>query len=439
MVTHLQIVGSTNVGGEYNTGLLALQTVTDARAAGKALLGAKTNGEIAFGLNCTNLMFHVARSIENVVNRNKNMDTNQDIEESKQILNIEAGDNIILSRACHDANIAPWLLLAKNLDLEVRWLECLGSLPPNDKEVDDSNMDCIDIEQIASLIDSKTRLISLGLASNATGRIHVPVVERINQVMENLNDEHRPYLILDGTHYLPHRRANLEMLKADAIICSAYKFFGPHIGVMAFNGARMKHLMPSKVGVRYNRMGSFETDLLDYGLAPDVSNCEISRWEMGTLNYEALAGFDSCVNYLASLGKHKTPCESKTNDRNRDLDDSFGILRNYEESLSQRFLNGIRSNLLLNKIRLIGSRDCKERTPTFALTLNNCNHHSGVNLVQKLNKNNILCTHGNHYAPDLVENCLNEPNGVTRISLLHYNTIEEVDQIVRVLEECVQK
>ena len=446
MAAHLRNVGSTNVGGEYKTGEEALKTVTNARLAGKDLLGTKSTGEIAFGQNCTNIMFHLARSIENCVNDKKYAAD----KEKAEGIDIKAGDNIILSRACHDANIAPWLLMARNLGLEVRWLDCLGSsrtvctssaktINLNNK-VDDSNMDCIGMEQIPTLLDSRTRLISLGLASNATGRIHLPVIERINEVIDGMNNRTRPFLILDGTHYLPHRKVNLLNLRSDAILCSAYKFFGPHLGVMAFNGSRMKDLMPGKSGVRFDKKGKFENDLLGYGEFPNVENCEISRWEMGTLNYEALAGFESCVNYLASLKNNPMDAESgrqEVETRIGNLETSFDTLRLHEEELSQRFLNGIRSGLMLNKIRLIGSRDVKERTPTFALTLNNCSNINNVDLIKKLNENNIFCTHGNHYAPDLVDNCLNEPKGVTRISLLHYNTIEEVDKIVRVLEECV--
>ena len=443
MVSHLRNVGSTNVGGEYPTGEQALNTVTAARLAGKDLLGTTSTGEIAFGQNCTNLMFHLARSLENSVIDKKFQIQNQLVVNEDNQMNIQPGDNIILSRACHDANIAPWLQMARNLGLEVRWLDCLGSSQTAcigsdktislDNKVDDGNMDCIDIEQIPNLIDSKTRLISLGLASNATGRIHLPVIEKINKVRDNFDDRQKPFLILDGTHYLPHRKANLTELKADAILCSAYKFFGPHLGVMAFNGSRMKNLMPSKSGLRYDKNGNFDEDILGYGEYPNVENCEISRWEMGTLNYEALIGFESCVNYLASL--RNTSLESKS--RTTNLEVSFDTLRTHEEELSQRFLNGIRSGLMLNKIRLLGSRDVKERTPTFALTLNNCSNINEVDLVQKLNENNIYCTHGNHYAPYLVESCLNEPKGVTRISLLHYNTIEEVDKILDVIDKYI--
>ena len=143
------------------------------------------------------------------------------------------GDNIVLSKACHDANIAPWLTMARNLNLEVRWLNCLGN------SVDDSMKDCIDTDAISNVIDEKTKLVSLGLASNATGRIHLNVIKKITDRFTEMSE--KPYLILDGTHFVPHRRSNLESLNADAIICSAYKFCGPHIGVMAFDGQRLRH------------------------------------------------------------------------------------------------------------------------------------------------------------------------------------------------------
>ena len=127
------------------------------------------------------------------------------------------------------------------------------------------------------------------------------VIEKIDQLLEESNSTEKPYFILDGTHYVPHRRTDLNSFKsADAIICSAYKFFGPHIGVMAFKGHRFSKLKPNKVGYRFQP--NYQ-DILDCGPFPNEENCEISRWEMGTLNYEGLAGFEACVDYLASLSK----------------------------------------------------------------------------------------------------------------------------------------
>merc|ERR1712080_475334 len=140
---------------------------------------------------------------------------------------------------------------------------------------------------------------------------------------------------------------------ADAIICSAYKFFGPHLGVMAMDKDRLKELQPSKVGVRFSQRGL--EDLLDYGPVPNTDNCEVSRWEMGTLNYEALAGFEACVEYLASLA----PFNGDTS-----LEAAFDGIRNHEEELSSRFLDRIQPLIEENRIRLFGSRDPTERTPT---------------------------------------------------------------------------
>ena len=429
MASHLQNVGSTNIGGEYDTASAALDVVAKARQAGKDIVGAEPSDEIAFGLNCTNLMFHLARSIENFSKQTKFNETDG--------ITIEAGDNIILSRACHDANIAPWLLLARNLQLEVRWLDCIGSYKFNENEVTDSNMDCIDVARIPSLIDDKTRLISLGIASNVTGRIHLNVIENINEVVKQLPPNRKPYCILDGTHYVPHRRCDMGRLHADAIVCSAYKFCGPHVGVMAFNGARFKHLLPSKVGIRFNNEEDVHTDILDAGISPSTENFQISRWEMGTLNYEGLAGFEACVDYLSGLSNgYKEGIGGKEIVRTQQLDKSFDMIQNHEEALSERFLKGIDGHLKENRIRLLGSRDVKNRTPTFAMTTNNSisrakhTKNNELDFVKFLNAHHILCTHGNHYAPDLVENCLQEPSGVTRISLLHYNTYEEVDKIV---------
>jgi len=405
MKDHLTDVGCSNVGGDYSTSQTVLSVVTKARAAGKDLLGANTTGEIAFGLNCSNLMFHLARSMENM---------------------FSPGDNIILSRACHDANIAPWLHLAKNAKMEVRWLETATNN-------DHSNMDMIDLDKIAGLIDNKTRVISLGLASNATGRLHLDIVKRINELSETLST--KPFLILDATHFVPHRRCSIEELQADAILCSAYKFFGPHIGVMAYDRKRFETLQPAKVGLRFKEDGIVDKDVLDPGDVPTIENCEISRWEMGTLNYEGLAGFDACVDYIASLAGQA----DLGSDRNTAIAQSYQEIQMHEETLSERFLDRMKPLLDQNIFTLFGSRTPAERTPTFAICLSDVaksriGTHDPYFLVKELNERNIFCTHGNHYAVELVENSLEQVEGVTRISFLHYNTVEEVDRVVEELK-----
>jgi len=392
MAAHLNTVGGTNIGGEYGMSTRVLDTITGARQAARRLLGVPTTGQVAFGQNCTNLMFHLARAVEN-----------------SHIL--EKGDNILLSRACHEANIAPWLLMAEKTGVEVRWME---TVPTSE----DANMDELSSDLLPQLIDSRTKMISLGLASNATGRIHSKTLDRIKELQSNMTCS--PLLVLDLTHYVPHRRTNLADLGADAIICSAYKFFGPHLGVMAYNIERLSKLRPSKVGLRFSKEGI--TDLLNYGEIPDRENFEISMWEMGTLNYEALAGFEACVDYLSSLSPVQT---------GDTLDTGFTEIQQHEEKISERFLNRLQPLLDARKLRLYGSRDPKQRTPTFALSLTD--GKDPLALVKSLTEHGVHCTHGNHYAVNLVEDSLGAKDGVTRLSFLHYNTVQEVDAVADII------
>jgi len=290
-------------------------------------------------------------------------------------------------------------------------------------------VDKIDIEKLPDLIDSKTKVISLALASNVTGRVHLDVIQRIHEVSEKL--ETKPFLVLDATHFVPHRRCNLVQLKADAIICSAYKFFGPHVGVMAHNQNSFKRLQPAKVGLRFGEDGSVEKDVLDPGAVPSLENCEISRWENGTNNYEGLAGFDACVDYFASLGGG--------DNRQDAIDEAYNKIQKHEETISQRFLERLKPLLEQNMLTLFGSHDPTERTPTFAFCLTDVaksrlGTHDPYYLVKKLNEKNIFCTHGNHYAVELVDNSLQQEDGLTRISFLHYNTVQEVDRVVDEIE-----
>merc|ERR1712136_181941 len=430
MKDYLGNIGSTNVGGNYHTSTGAVDFAPQARSTGKDLLGTTSNGEIAFGKNCTDLMFNLVRSIENFV-RLDELANGTDTR-------IRPGDNIVLSRACHDANVTPWLLMARNLDLEVRWIECLGSRSTKASE-DDAVRDALDIDSIPSVIDDRTRLISVGLASNVTGRIHFSAIEKIREVFDSGLEfnGHKPFLILDGTHFVPHRRTNLAELGGDAVINSSYKYFGPHLGIMGFNAERFDPLKPAKVGVRYAGR-QVQRDFLIVDNVPTPEECETSRWELGTSNYPGLAGFEACVNYLAGINGEDG---NTSRSRSQLLDLSFARIRQHEEDLTERFLVGIQDLLSENKIRLLGSRKPSERTPTFALTTNKTSSASDdcYDLVKFLNEKHIYCMHSNHYAPELVDNALKEPEGVTRLSLLHYNTNGEVDRIVSALHDYVKK
>ena len=218
MTEHLASFGATNVGGSYPGGQAVLDLVGRARASAATLLGARSSGEIAFGQNCSNLLFHLAAALKN-----------------SSVCG--PGDNILLSPACHEANIAPWLALARQTGTEVRWLDLVDTQDP-------AQMDQINTHTIHQLVDQRTRLICLGLASNATGRIHNEAVEAVRSARQGQTDP--AFLVLDATHYVPHCLPDFAQMEADALVCSAYKFFGPHLGIMAFDQSRFSQLTPSK-------------------------------------------------------------------------------------------------------------------------------------------------------------------------------------------------
>ena len=319
MTDHLTQYGGSNLGGGYETSRAVTDLVRRARLAGRDLFGPGEETEIMFGYNCSNLMFHLARAVEN-----------------SGLLG--PGDNIVISPACHDANIAPWIYLAKHTGAQLRWMEMMDN-----KCVAEG--DRIDQDQLVNIIDEKTKVICLALASNVTGRLHLPVVEKIQEISRGLTS--RPYLVLDGTHFIPHQSCDLPALAADAVVSSAYKYFGPHLGVMAYNRQRFRPLLPAKVGVRLRPGGEAEADLLYPGDAPAPENSQISRWENGTLNYEGLAGFIGCVDYLASLSDGEAG-----QDRRAALLRSYSDIERQEAAISTAFLSGIQPLLESGKVTI---------------------------------------------------------------------------------------
>jgi len=371
-----------NVGGAYRTSEAALRTVTAAREAASALLGVDPKG-VVFGQNFTSICMHLSRSVAKT---------------------LQPGDNVVVSAACHDANVAPWLLAARDAGAEVR------TLPADEIG---------QIQLPAGMIDSKTKVVAVGLASNALGTIQE--LEHILEAARGVG----AISVLDGTHFVPHQRVSLEKLGADVLICSGYKFFGPHMGVMAARPELLEKLQPYKSGWR-----SESSDRLPAGL-PTPEDCEISKWEMGTLGLEQLAGFNAAVRYLASLALSK---EGSLSDQ---LDKAFLRIQTHEEALSVRFLEGmaeLRHSLKdASSLELHGTWSPSRRTPTFAMYA----PALGDKLCNGLVQRGIFCSHGNHYAPALVEDVAGRPDGVTRVGFMHYSTEAEVDRVLAAIKELV--
>ena len=179
---------------------------------------------------------------------------------------LKPGDEIVVTRLDHDANVSPWLAMAEDRGVTVRWAEI-------------HDEDCtLDMADLASKINSKTKLVAVGYASNAVGTIN-PVKEIVQ-----LAHAAGALAYIDAVHYGPHGLIDVAALDCDFLVCSTYKFFGPHMGVLFGKREHLKRLRPYKVRPNTNA----------------IPNC----WEWGTLNHECIAGITACVEYIAELGRH---------------------------------------------------------------------------------------------------------------------------------------
>eukprot|EP00041_Stephanoeca_diplocostata_P024894 m.641204 g.641204 ORF g.641204 m.641204 type:complete len:768 (-) comp22628_c0_seq2:388-2691(-) len=407
MTTHL-LENNANIGGTFETSEAALEQVTRAREAVADLLGLAASSQVVFGNNTTSLLFSLANA-----------------------LTLGPGDNVVVSKACHDANIAPWLHAARRGGASVRW-------------IDTTTGDCDDTSDVLDVagapIDENTRVVAFGLASNATGSVHTREARDLAARAQAVG----ALSVADATQYAAHRRVDFADLGVDVLACSAYKFFGPHVGVMGVHHEALDRMLAPKVGLRSvgdepvhrgNRSddggktgvvgenGVYDRLPADW---PTPESWEICKWEQGTLNYEGLAGVEACVNYLKSIG-------------GGDLNLAFQAIEAHEAALADRFLRGVQElPVIVHGRRTAGRSGTLDRTPTFAISPSQSDVLGGDTLAEHLVARGIYCTHGNHYAPVLVEDALQRPEGVTRISFMHYNTLGEVDRVVSALEEILQ-
>ena len=357
--------GNSNLGGHFLASQQTVALVQTARERMATLIGATSSKNIIFGANMTTLTLHMSRSIS----------------ESWQ-----AGDNIILSELDHAGNRSAWERIAIERGVKVHYLTI------SDKQCQ------LDLQQFDQLLNERTRLVAVTAASNVTGTL--TDIEYIVQKAKTVN----AISYIDAVHLLPHRRVNVKQIDCDFLACSVYKFFGPHLGVVYGKKHLLNTLHPYKVIPAPN-------------YAP---NC----WETGTLNFEALAGTISAVDYIASLGEGSTLDEQ--------LDDAYSNIIEYEQYLTKLFLE--ETNRLEN-VTLYGIPDynLNRRTPTFALSFK---AHDPNNIARKLGEKCICTWSGHLYADKLIEALsLSESGGVLRVGLTHYNTIEEVGYFFEVLNK----
>jgi cysteine desulfurase family protein (TIGR01976 family) len=360
-----------NTNGAYATSQRTNAMLDQARAAMADFLNCDAD-EIVFGPNMTSLTFAMSRAIGR---------------------ELGPGNEIVVTHLDHDANISPW-----------RALEETGATV---RFADINQADCtLNLNDMAHKITGHTRLVAAGYASNAVGTIN-----NVKEVVRLAHDA-GAMAYIDAVHYAPHGPIDVRALDCDFLVCSTYKFFGPHMGVFYGKRQHLKKLRPYKV--RAN------TDAVP------------QRWEWGTLNHECIAGITACVEYLADLGRRVDPAAST---RRAALLAAFHAIQPYERGLTERLIHGL---LALPGLKLYGISDptrFEQRCPTIALRIHG---HTPLDLATRLGERGFFTWDGNYYALNLTERLeVEKDGGFLRIGLVHYNTVEEVDRLLAALREIV--
>jgi cysteine desulfurase family protein (TIGR01976 family) len=335
-----------NVGGAFDTSIRTESLVTEARVAAAGFLGCSAD-EVAFGPNMTTLNFALTRAFGR---------------------ELRAGDELVVTRLDHDGNVAPWLNLARDLDLVVRFA--------------DIDEDCtLDWDSLENAITDRTRVVAFPVASNAVGTLVDPA--RVT----SLAHEAGALAWADAVHYAPHGPMDAAAWDLDVLLCSPYKFCGPHLGML------------------YGRR-----ELLErweaYKARPSPEHPAGARFETGTMQHELLAGLVSALDYFDSIG--------------------WDAIQGHERSLGERFLAG-----LPDRCRLYGLPTMDGRVPTFTFMVDGM---TADQAARRLAERKIAVWSGNYYALEIMRR-LGLEDGAVRVGMLHYNTAGEVDRLLEALAE----
>ena len=360
-----------NTHGAYRTSRQTDAMLEEARTAMADFLGCDAD-EIVFGANMTSLTYAISRAVGR---------------------ELGPGNEIVVTHLGHDANVSPWRQLE-----ETGAAVCFADIRAEDCT--------LDMNDLARKLSGHTRLVAVGYASNAVGTIN-PVKEVVR-----LAHAAGALAYIDAVHYAPHGPIDVEALDSDFLVCSTYKFFGPHMGVLYGKREHLKRLKAYRL-----RANSDESPW---------------RWEWGTLNHECIAGITACVEYLAELGRRVDPAAAT---RRKAVLAAFAAIQAYERELGGRLVRGL---LEIRGLKFYGIRELGrfgERCPTVAVRIAG---HSPLELATRLGDRGFFTWDGNYFALNLSERLdVEKDGGFLRIGLVHYNTAEEVDRLLAALREIV--
>jgi len=334
-----------NVGGPYGTSRATEALITQSRLTGAEFLGC-TPEEVIFGANMTTLNFALTRTAAR---------------------ELSEGDHVLVTRLDHDANVAPWLELEHDLGIEIGFVD-----------IDD---ECrLDLDDLERQLSDRTKVVAFPVASNAVGTlVDVPRVAELAHASGAL-------VWADAVHYAPHGPIDVGAWDVDILICSPYKYYGPHLGIAFGRRELLERWRPYKV-------------------RPAPEEPPGHRFETGTLPHELLAGFVAAVDYMESIG--------------------WEAIQAHEHELGERLLAG-----LPESCELYGPRTMEGRVSTFAFNLRG---RTAREVAERLGEESIAVWHGNYYAVEVMRRLDLEPEGAVRAGIVHYNTAEEVDRLLDAL------
>ncbi len=377
-MTRYLVHSNANHGGNFRTSTESDQILAEAHQAMADFLNAPAPEEIIFGPNMTTLTFVISRSLGRW---------------------LKPGDQVILTRMDHDANVNPWRLLADDLGLEVKWLSFSRETYR------------YDLKELEALLSPKVRLVAVNYASNAIGTIND--VKTITEMAHQAG----ALVYVDAVQSTPHIPTDVQALGCDFLVCSAYKFFGPHQGIL-WGKRELLEKLPA------------------YKVRP-AEDYPPGKFETGTQSHEGQAGTVGALEYLAWIGEtmgqeHHDRFAQFTGRRNY-LHAGMAAIKEYEKTLSARLIAGLQAIPGLAIHGVTGLNELDARVPTVSFTMKGFHPRE---IARRLGEENIFVWDGHYYAVEVIEHLgLSDKGGMVRVGAAHYNTIEEIDRAVEAVAE----
>jgi cysteine desulfurase family protein (TIGR01976 family) len=368
-----------NLHGNFSTSRRATALIEDARCAVCDLFNARSASEVVFGPNMTTLTISMTRTLAPLFHE---------------------GDEIIVTGMEHDGNASPWRMLAAERGLVVKRLDF------------DPLTYRLQLEELDELITDRTRLIAINYASNLLGTINdVAQICRRARAVGALT-------YVDAVQYAPHGPIDVQRLDCDFLVASAYKFYGPHIGVLYGRESVLSELRPHKLRI-----------------APDVVP---ARFETGARSLEGIAGTLGAIEYIEAIGAAYGVADrhvSLERSRTANLHAAFAAMADYEMPLTQRLIEGLRSIDGVTVHGIVDPEDFSERVPTVSVSIDGVHPTA---MAEALSDRGIFVWDGHVYAPDVIERLgLTSRGGIVRFGITHYNTAAEIETTLSAVREIV--